>query len=140
MFGVCVGGGNTAVAAFFVADDDPIGEWVKGILLAEHSEKLDSGLIGAPCHGPSGREIGADERGSVSIANAGRLTHLHPDVGVIRRPSSVPTSPLPGKGLIDIAGVAVNESMDTGAVVGWAVPVFDEHLSGGLGAPHRVEH
>lgn len=140
MFGVCVGGGNTAVAAFFVADDDPIGEWVKGILLAEHSEKLDSGLIGAPCHGPSGREIGADERGTVSIANAGRLTHLHPDVGVIRRPSSVPTSPLPRKGLVDIAGVAVNEGMDTGTVVGWAVPVFDEHLSGGLGAPHRVEH
>ena len=136
MFGVSVGRGNTAVASFFVADDDSISERVEGILLAEHGEKLNGGLIGAPCHGPSGRQIRADECCSVRIADTGRFTHLNANVGVVRGPSGVPASPLPGKGLIDIARVAVNESMNTGTIMGRAVPAFDEHLSGGLGATH----
>ena len=77
MFGVSVGGGNTAVASFFVADDDSVSERVEGILLAEHGEKLNGGLIGAPCHGPSGRQIRADECCSVRIADTGGFTHLN---------------------------------------------------------------
>ena len=120
MFRVTVVGCNPPRMAFLVADDNSISQRIETILLAEHSKQFHRRLISSLGYRPRSRKVRAFEGCTASIGDAGWLTHLHADVGVvcgaIDGRTAMPPSVVPRQGLIHRTVIAVNETVDTGTV------------------------
>ena len=140
MLRVTVVGSDTSGIAFLMGHDDPVSQRVKTVFLAQHSEEFYGGFVGPFHSSDSFRLIGASEGGTTHILDAGRLTHLNTDVGVVAGPATMPAPVIPGQGLVHCSIIGINEAVDAGVVVGALVPVLDENRSTRLGASNRVQH
>lgn len=130
----------TSLMTFLVADDDAICGRIQTVLLAEVGIQFHRRIIGACCHGLRLILIGTSEGCTAGVLDAVRLAHFNADVGVICRAASVPAPMVPRKGLINIAGVGVDEAMHTGVGVAGTIPVLDEHGSRRLRTADGVQH
>ncbi len=126
MLRVAVAAGNAPRTAFLMADDDAVRKRVKTVLFTEHVKQLHRRLISPFHHCLCRRSIGAGEAAARCVSDAGRLAHLHPDMGIVAAPlRTAPTMPapvVPWKRLVCRAIIAVNETMDAGSVMRRAVP------------------
>ena len=132
--------GYTTLVTLRMADNHTISGRVEVVFLAEKCKQLYSRIIGALGHSLCSCRIGAGKGSTAGVLDAGRLTHFHADVGVVRAAATMPATMVPRQGLVNGTIVAVNETVDAGTVVAFAVPVLYENRSAGLRTANGVEH
>ena len=135
---------DTSGMSFLVTDDYTVRQGVQGILSAQHGKQLHGGLVGALRTAPGSSKVRTGKAAAAGIFDAGRLTHLHADVGVVAASpaagAAVPSPVVPREGLVNRAVIGIDKSMDTGAVIGRRVPAVDEYRCLWLVTAHRMEH
>jgi hypothetical protein len=140
MFRIPVIAGNAKLVAFLVTDDHTGCQRIQLELFASLGKQLDCRVIGSLYHSTGTGQIRTGEAGSTSVLDTVRFTHLHTNVGVVRRSTTMPSTMVPRKGLIYIPRVGINEGMDTCPVIAGTVPKVRKGLGRWLGTTHRVEH
>jgi len=138
MLRITMVGSHTLGMTFSVRND--VGERLQTVLLAEHGKEFYRDIISTLCHSPRGRSIGTDKRCTPGILDAGRFTHFHTNVGVVCVTASVPATMIPRQSLIDSAFISINETVNTGIVVGCTVPGINKDCCIRLGTSNRMQH
>ena len=144
MFRVAVVACDAPGVALPVAQDHAVLERVEAVLLAKVGEQLHRRLIG-----PLRRRLGCcpvrtGKAGAAGVFDCSRFAHLDADVGVVpaalAAAAAMPAPVIPGEGLVNVAGVGVNETVNTSPVITCAVPILHENGRFRLGASYAVEH
>ena len=139
MLRISVVGGNAPLVPLPMGENHAVFLGIQRERSAQLGKERDCGLI-RPCHGGLGSSgVLVYKMGTCSVVQGGRFAHLYPDMGVVGRPTGVPSLAGPGKGLIDDAGVGIDEAVDAGFDA-WLVPRPHKGSGRGLRTAHRMEH